>query len=62
MMTHTGDLEYEMDTIKNEGGTVGALAWSDLNNSDWNTLWVPNYDKGYIELFKFSEAPSVFMQ
>jgi len=62
MLTRTDDLTYEMDTIKNEKGTVGALCWSDLTGSGWNELWVPNYDKGYIELFKLSEAPSVFMQ
>lgn len=62
MMTRTGDLTYDRDLIKDEKGTVGALAWSDLDGDDWNELWVPNYDKGFIELFKLSEAPSVFMQ
>jgi len=56
ILTRNGSLSYEMDTIKNEGGTVGALAWSDLDGDDWSELWVPNYDKSYIELFKFSDA------
>jgi len=56
ILTRNGTLSYEMDTIKNEGGTVGALEWSDLDGDDWRELWVPNYDKSYIEVFKFSDA------
>jgi len=62
ILTRTDTLTYDRDLIKNEKGTVGALAWSDLDGDNWNELWVANYDKGFIELFKFSEAPSVFMQ
>jgi len=56
ILTHNGTLSFEMDTIKDEGGTIGALTWSDLDGDNWNELWVPNYDKSYIELFKFSNA------
>ena len=52
--TDAKNFEWDLDTIKDEGGTVGALAMSDLDNNGWLELWVPNYDKSYIELWKFS--------
>ena len=64
----TGDAEqfqYTRTLIKNEKGTVGALAFSDLDNNDWQEMWVPNYDKSYIEVFLFSAAtqePALFLQ
>jgi len=61
IMTSTGDLTYDMDDIKNEKGTVGALAWSDLDEDDWQELWVPNYDSSYIEVFRFMEKPTEFL-
>lgn len=45
---------YTRDAIKEEKGTVGALCWSDLDNNDWQELWVPDYDSSRIEVFKFS--------
>jgi len=50
----TGDaanFEYENEVFKNAGGTVGALAFSDLNEDGWQEVWMPNYDNGYIMLF-----------
>jgi len=58
IMTSTGDLTFDLDDIKNEKGTVGALTWSDLDGDDWQELWVPNYDKSFVEVFKFMEKPS----
>lgn len=55
----SGDAEFfeYTDTIfDNAKGTVGALAMSDLDNDNWQEVWMPNYDKGYIELFKMSKA------
>lgn len=47
------------DTIfENAKGTVGALAMSDLDDDNWQEVWMPNYDNGYIELFKMSAAQS----
>jgi len=44
---------YERDTIKEEKGTVGALAWGDLDGNGWNELFVPDYDSSLIEVFVF---------
>ena len=41
------------DTIKEEKGTVGALAWGDLDGNGWNELFVPDYDSSLIEVFVF---------
>ena len=54
----TGDasqFQYTREVIKNEGGTVGALAFSDLDGNNWQEMWVPNYDNSYIEVFLFIE-------
>ena len=54
IMTRTGDLTYDRDMISDAKGTVGALTFGDLDGDDWSELWVPNYDKNHIEVFKFS--------
>lgn len=53
----TGDasqFQYTRSLIKNEGGTVGALTFSDLDNNNWLEMWVPNYDSSFIEVFLFN--------
>ena len=58
MASPTGDasvFEYTRTAIKNEGGTVGALAFSDLDGNGWQEMWVPNYDGSFIEVFLFSQ-------
>ena len=53
----TGDssqFEYENTIFDDAKGTVGCLAFSDLDEDGWQEIWVPNYDKGTIELFKLS--------
>lgn len=52
----SAQFQYERKLIKNEKGTVGALAFSDLDSNDWHEMWVPNYDKSYIEVFIMSAA------
>ena len=57
ILTPTGDasqFQYTNEIIKDEGGTVGALAFSDLDNNGWLEMWVPNYDGSFIELYKFT--------
>jgi hypothetical protein len=44
---------YEKGLPRDMDGTIGALAFSDLDNNGWLEMWVPNYDKSYVELFKF---------
>merc|ERR1719183_1945266 len=55
IMTRTGDLTYDRDLILDAKGTVGALTWSDLDGDGWQELWMPNYDKNYVEVFRFFE-------
>jgi len=46
------DFGYEEALIENAKGTVGALAFSDLDQDGWLELWMPNYDKSTMELFR----------
>jgi len=66
----TGDkdvFEYDNTIFDDADGTVGCLAFSDLDEDGWQEVWVPNYDKSTIELYKISaasstEQPELFMQ
>ena len=40
--------EYTEDTFVSAGGTVGCLAFSDLDEDGWLEIWMPNYDQSYI--------------
>ncbi|CDW89829.1 UNKNOWN [Stylonychia lemnae] len=51
----TDDTMYQMSLIKNLGGTVGSITFGDSNNNGWLEFYVPNYDKGYIEVYEFYE-------
>jgi hypothetical protein len=52
--TDAKNFVWDLDTVKEEKGTVGALTWDDLDLDGWNELWVPDYDSSKIEVFKFS--------
>ena len=56
--------DYEDSIFDDAKGTVGCLAFSDLDNDGWQEVWVPNYDKGTIELYKMGDAatPAEFLQ
>ena len=60
--TDAKNFKWDLDTIKEESGTVGALAWDDLDQDGWNELWVPDYDNSRIEVFKFSAKANEFLQ
>lgn len=61
--TNPATFTYERDTIKEEKGTVGALAWGDLDKNGWNELYVPDYDSSLIEVFVFmGKANEEFLQ
>ena len=47
---------YKQELIKNEGGTVGSIAFADLDKDGWVEFFVPNYDKGYVEVYQFYGA------
>ena len=55
----TGDssaFQYEDFVAVDAKGTVGALATADLDNDGWIEMYMPNYDDGYIQVFKLSAA------
>lgn len=59
----TGDaskFEYTRTVLKDEGGTVGALTFSDLDKNNWQEMWVPNYDNSYIEVFVFNGFTALY--
>lgn len=60
--TDASNWTWDLDTVKEEKGTVGALTWADLDQDGWNELWVPDYDTGIVEVFKFSALTSEFLQ
>lgn len=37
-------------------GTVGSIAYNDLNGDGYLEFLVPNYDLGYVEVYSFFEA------
>ena len=62
IMYPTGDadvFEYDNEILSDAGGTVGALETSDLDEDGWLEVWMPNYDKNYIQLFKMSAKTDV---
>lgn len=59
MLYPSGDsakFEYTDTIFRDAKGTVGALETSDLDGDDWLEVWMPNYDKSYIEMFKMTKA------
>lgn len=61
ILAPTGDassFEYEDYIAVEAGGTVGALATADLDGDGWLEMYMPNYDKGYIQVFKLAAAAS----
>lgn len=50
------DFGYTENLIENAKGTVGALAFSDLDEDGWIEIWMPNYDKSTVELFRVYEG------
>lgn len=48
------EFEYTDSVFDDAGGTIAAMAFSDLDEDDWQEMWVPNYDKSFIELWRIS--------
>lgn len=42
---------WELDTLVETNGTVGALTWSDLDKDGWQEVWVPDYDNNIMQVF-----------
>ena len=67
VLVPTGDKSiFEFDNYQavNAGGTVGALATGDLDGDGWIEMYMPNYDDGYVEVFKLNDATQgeIFLQ
>ena len=56
-----GNGNYTRETIKDLGGTVGSLTFSDIDNDGWVEFFIPNYDKNYIEVYQFYDGASGFL-
>jgi len=59
VLVPTGDassFEYENYVVVEAHGTVGALATADLDGDGWLEMYMPNYDKGYVEVYKLSST------
>jgi len=53
------EFEYTDTIFDKAGGTVGALAFSDLDGDGWQEIWLPNYDNSYVELWKITPAQTM---
>lgn len=66
VLTPIGDaakFEYQNDIVVKAKGTIGALATADYDNNGWLEMYMPNYDKGYIEVFTITKASTdLFLQ
>lgn len=51
LMRPDGQGNFKREVIKNLGGTVGSLTTYDFGNDGYVEFLVPNYDKGYIEVY-----------
>lgn len=61
VLTPEGDsngYEFKDYVVVDASGTVGALAFADLDEDNWLEVYMPNYDKGYIQVWKISAAKS----
>jgi hypothetical protein len=56
LMTPDGSGNYNRETIKSLGGTVGSIGFGDVDNDGWLEFFIPNYDKSYIEVYQFYEG------
>lgn len=62
-LTPSGDANgysYTDYVVVDANGTVGALAFADLDDDGWLEVYMPNYNKGYIEVWKINAASSAY--
>lgn len=66
MLYPSGDsakFEYTNTIFKDAKGTVAAFETSDFDADNMLEVWMPNYDKSYIEMFKMTKAEAaVYLQ
>ncbi len=58
LLRPNSNLTYTQELIKNLGGTVGSITFGDLDGDGLVEFVVPNYDKGYVELYSFTNTES----
>ena len=58
LMRPFGQGVFNRETIEVLGGTVGSLTTFDFDNDGWLEILVPNYDKGYINVYQFYDGPN----
>ena len=56
------DFGYENTIFKQTKGTVGCMAFSDLDEDGWQEVWLPVYDDSTISLYKLSTPTAEFLQ
>lgn len=52
---------FDRQLIKKIGGTVGSITYGDIDGDGWLEFFVPNYDNGYIEVYKFFDSEAKFL-
>lgn len=60
--TDTKTYAYDLDTLVEMKGTVGALCFDDVDNDGWQEVWVPDYNNGKIEMFNFAPVETGYLQ
>jgi hypothetical protein len=45
--------QYTTVVLDNAGGTVGAIGVADVNGDGFTELFVPNYDKNYVNVYTY---------
>ena len=54
-------MSFVNELIKDEKGTVGSMTYDDLDSDGFLEFLVPNYDKGYVEVYQFYEENEEFL-
>jgi hypothetical protein len=47
--------QYSKSVMRNVGGTCGSLAFADIDGDGWKEIFIPNYDKGEVFVYKFQK-------
>lgn len=53
------DWTYDVKEIEILGGTVGSLTYDDIDADGYTEVFIPNYDKGYVEIWTYAPIRSM---
>jgi len=62
LLTPTGDasqFEYEKGVFADTKGVVGSMTTGDLDGDGYPEVYLANYQKGYVEVFKTSQSADI---